>query len=298
MEKKSVKTLREIARKLGLTGYSKLIKEELISVIKAAQKRKKTASSGTSGKKVAKAAKPKAKKATRTKKQAAPKKAAKPKAKKTARTKKQALPRAASEKLIPAAVSGNEEQLIENAKYVTAPPAGSATRASAYPPDLGEDIERLPSLGEPRLTLLMQKPGVLLASWQLDPGHSTHQSLRLRLGVLADQRYNVEQEHEVNTDQGSYYFHVDPTWPPSEIYLQLGYYQDDGRFMIAIRRGIVRLPRLHVRTAIGVNWALDNMEFEREVSQSGPLGRVPHRAVSNAPSSPGWMTSSGIGRRQ
>lgn len=278
MEDKSVKTLREMARDLGITGYSKLRKDELISAIKAAQKPKRAAVGNKAG------SKPGGSKAKNAAK-------AKP-------TKKAASIGTTPDKTTTAPVAANEEQRIENAKYVTGP-TGVAARESQYPPDLGEDIDHLPSLSEPRLTLLMQKPGVLLASWNLEPGHCARQpGLRLRLGFLADRRFNVSQEVEVSRDQGSYYFHVDPSWPLTEIYLQLGAYEAGGHFTIAIRRGIVRLPRLLALTALGVNWALEESEFESVVAQSGPLGRVPRNAVTMAPSSPGGgFSSGGLARR-
>ena len=265
MEDKSVKELREMARDLGITGYSRLRKDELISAIKAAQKPKRAAAGR---KKASKAGSGRAKPG------------------------KQATPR----KPEVAPVAANEEERIENAKYVTGPI--SAARQSPYPPDLGEDIDHLPSLSEPRLTLLMQKPGVLLASWYLEAGHCARQpGLRLRLGVLANKHFNVAQEVEVDHDQGSFYFHVDPSWPLTEIFLQLGAYEPGGHFGIAIRRGIVRLPRLLSLTALGINWALNESEFESVVAQSGPLGRVPRRTVATAPSSPGGFTSGGVARR-
>lgn len=283
MEDKSVKDLREMARDLGISGYSKLRKDELISAIKAAQTPKRAAGSKAGSK--AKTATPtKSTKSAKTSKQVA--RADKP----TATGASTPIPETGS-------VNGNEEQRIENAKYVTG--TVGATRRTQYPPDLGEDIDHLPSLSEPRLTLLMQKPGVLLASWMLEPGHCARQpGLRLRLGVLADQQFKVSQEVEIDHDQGSYYFHVDPSWPLTEIYLQLGSYEAGGRFAIAIRRGIVRLPRLLALTALGVNWALEETEFESVVAQSGPLGRAPRRTVAAAPSSPGGgFTSGGVARR-
>ena len=43
MEKLSVKALRELARELGLSGYSKLRKEDLLAQIKRARAKKKPA---------------------------------------------------------------------------------------------------------------------------------------------------------------------------------------------------------------------------------------------------------------
>jgi len=278
MEDKSVKALRELARELGITGYSKLRKDELITMLKAAKK-----STGAAIKSLSKTTAGKVKKAAR------------------AKSATKASPSSKAATTVAGSPMQNEEQRIENAKYVVGPVGASSQ--TQYPPDLGEDIDNLPVLSEPRLTLLMQKPGVLLASWHLSTGHGARQpGLRLRLGVLADKRFNVSQEVDVTQDRGHYYFHVDPSWPPYEIYLQLGYYEAGGRFAIAIHRGIVRLPRLLAMSALGVNWSLDEAEFEQVVTRSGPLGRVPHRAIVNAPSSAGWTvgggSGSGLGRRE
>jgi hypothetical protein len=280
MEDKSVKALREMARELGIAGYSKLRKGELISALKAAQKTTGAASKTKSGDGKVKQAVPA--KSSKSIESAKPAEATKP------------APAVASLHV------QNEEQRIENAKYATGPVG--ATQQAHYPPDLGENIDNLPALSEPRLTLLMQKPGVLLASWYLPAGLSARQpGLRLRLGVLADKRFNVAQEVEVKQDRGNYYFHVDSSWPPYDINLQLGNYEASGRFAIAIHRGIVRLPRLLAMTALGVNWGLDEAEFEQVVSRSGPLSPVPYHPIKTAPSSPGWTISggsgSGFGRR-
>lgn len=266
METKTVKELRELARKLGITGYSKLRKDELLAAIKEAAR-----------------AKP-------AKKAAASKKAVKKKA--AANTGEKAAPaEPAAEAVTRPSLEATEEERIESAKFVTTA-AGTAAYHGQYPPDLGEDIETLPRLGEPRLTLLLQKPGVLMAGWHLEPGRTQRDhGLRLRLGVLADQQFHVKQEVPITSDRGNYYFHVDPGWPPSAIYLQLGHYGPNSRFIIAIRRGIVRLPRLFALSSLGVNWALDEAEFERAVKESGPLGRLPYRAVQGAPSSLEWITS-------
>jgi hypothetical protein len=285
METKTVKELRELARKLDVTGYSKLRKEELLTAIKKAAKTKPAAKAAAKKKAPAKSAKKAAASSKAAKKKVVKKKAA-------AKMGKTAAPaEPAAEPVTRPALEATEEERIESAKFVTTV-AGTAAYHSQFPPDLGEDIDTLPDLGEPRLTLLLQKPGVLMASWHLEPGRiQRDRDLRLRLGVLADQKYHVKQEVPITDDRGNYYFHVDPEWPPSAIYLQLGHYGSNGRFIIAIRRGIVRLPRLFALSSLGINWALDEAEFERAVKESGPLGRLPYRAVHGAPSSLEWITS-------
>jgi hypothetical protein len=277
METKTVKELRELARKLGITGYSKLRKDELLATIKKATKTKPAA------------------KAKPAMKAVVPEKTVKKKAAKKKPMAKADGPAAPAEPaaapVTRPALEVTEEERIESAKFVTTT-AGTAAYHGQHPPDLGEDIDTLPHLGEPRLTLLQQKPGVLMAGWHLESGRiQRDRGLRLRLGVLADQQFHVKQEVPITSDRGNYYFHVDPEWPPSVIYLQLGHYGPNGRFIIAIRRGIIRLPRLFALSSLGINWALDEAEFERAIKESGPLGRLPYRAVQGAPSSLEWITS-------
>jgi hypothetical protein len=171
------------------------------------------------------------------------------------------------------------EQHIEETKYST----GAA--ATSYAADLGEDIDSLPVLrGEPRIVLLAQKPGVLHAYWYLRPGYRTDQpDLRLRLGLLYGHDFHTKEEIPLSSDQGSWYFHVDESWHPAAIFVQLGYYDESGKFIIAIRRGIVRLPRLLEYSDLGVNWALNPEEFERARAASDVAGT---RAAGQWPRGP------------
>jgi hypothetical protein len=221
MKEMTVKELRERARELGIVGFSKLRKEELLAAITEIESESTTAAPETE----------------------AP---------------------VATE----ASAIADVEQHIEETKYHTGAPATS------YAPDLGEDIDSLPPLrGEPRIVLLAQKPGVLHAYWYVSPGHRANQpDLRLRLGLMYDRDFHVKEEIAIPSDQGTWYFHVDQSWHPATIYVQLGHYDEQGKFIIAIRRGIVRLPRVLDYTGLGVNWALNPEEFERARSTSGMLG--------------------------
>jgi hypothetical protein len=296
MDTKSVKELKELAKKLGIAGFSKLRKDELVKAIKTAEaKAARAAKKAASGKA--------SKKKVPSSKTAGKKQTGKTVAKKVAKKKsgKKATAKPQPESIARAGAEQGEEELIESAKYFTTP-AGAGAIHGQYPPDLGEDIESLPALKEPRLTLLSQKPGVLLARWELEHGRSRSGGLLLRLGLLADKQFHVKQEVPVASDAGSHYFHVDPTWPPHAIYLQLGSYNASGEFGIALRRGIVRLPRLFAASSLNVNWALTADEFEYVVKQSGSLGSFVTSGVSGAPSShvlasSGDMSSSHLVRK-
>jgi hypothetical protein len=261
MNSKTVAELREIAKKLGITGYSKLRKDELLEAIAAA-----------TGASKAKAPTPKP---------AAKKAAAKP----GAAAAKQKAARAKPE-TAPAIGVVDEEQRIEGSKYAIAP-HGEPVRGRAYVADIDENIDDLGALAhEPRLTLLPQKPGVLHAYWRLSPGHATRQpGLCLRLGLVHDRDFYVQAEVPVRSDSGSWYFRVDDSWHPEAVYLQIGYYGPDGKFVLAIDRGIVRLPRLFARTRYGVNWALTQEEFEGIRGEAGPLGTQVPAGWPQGPSS-------------
>lgn len=234
MNEMTVKELRERARELGIPGFSKLRKAELLAAISEME------SEPTS---------------------------------------------AAPETEAPVAVETGAivdvEQHIEETKYHTGAPA------TRFAPDLGEDIDTLPPLrGEPRIVLLAQKPGVLHVYWYLSPGHRENQpDLRLRLGLTYGRDFHVKEEVAIPSDRGSWYFHVDQSWHPATIYVQLGHYDEAGKFIIAIRRGIVRLPRLLDYTGLGVNWALNAEEFERTRTTSGLPGAQAPGGWPQGPSS-------------
>jgi len=270
MENLSVKALRELARELGLTGYSKLRKDDLLKQIKKARAKKKAVQAAP-------------KNSVNTAKTG--KKTTKPQTGKTVAR----VTETTQAQLVPLTAGGEtEEERIESAKYFF------PQTHDQFPQDLGEDIDHLPFLAGPRLTLLAQKPGVLQAAWHLAPGTCARQpGLQLRLGLMANRRFQVVQDVDVKTDHGTYYFHVDPSWPQSAIYLQLGFVGAGGRFVIAIPRGIVRLPRLMALTSLGVNWALEEEEFEHVVAQSGALTRRSSNQAPGAPSSQEWITSGG-----
>lgn len=295
MNTKTVKELKEIARSLGITGYSGLRKEELLKAISASKAKPAKAKTKVAAKKVAKPVEAAKKK---TAKKVAQKTAKKPPAAKSGSV---VAPKPKAEIVARDLTEQNEEERIESAKFITVAPGTAAIRGQ-YLPDLGEDIDNLPALPGPRLSFLSQKPGVLLARWHLEPGQSQQAALMLRLGVLADQQFYIKQEVSVDSDNGSHYFHVDPSWPADSIYLQLGYFNTSGEFVVALRRGTVRLPRLFSPTSLGVNWALGVEDFTREVQQSGPLGQVSRPGVTGGPSSydlarAGALSSSGMLRK-
>lgn len=266
LQNQTVNELRILAKKLDIAGYSGMRKDELIKTLSKAQKKK---------------AKAEAKKASQNKsrKKAETKTALKIKAKTpiTASKKRMVSKKASVIRKIPLtapevtviekaapieATTLGDELRVEDAKYVTAQPGTQL--ATDYADDLGEDLDNLPLLKGPRLTLLPQKPGIFHASWVLSPEHLTQKSsLHLRLLSLSCGAINLFDDILLPTDRDSWYFHIDPKHDVGKIYLQLGSYNENNDFVIAIERGIVRIPRLGASPNTDRRWWISEEEFRR-----------------------------------
>ncbi len=269
MTAKTLKELRALARSRGLRGYSKLSRGELERLLAGNAPRKAEAPKKTAPKKNSTAVK--------SKPARAPAKSARSTGKK-----QQASP--AGVAAVPAAVAPgpatywagetyglyNEEQRVENAKYAMVPPGGMAPAAVAT--DLGEDIERLPAIAEPMLCLLPQKPGVLHGYWVAPPDAVPEfKSLKLRLGRLNGEAFEIIEEISLPQDQGRWYFHLDHATDVGVVYLQLGYYGPDGRFVTATRRGIARIPSLYASGSIDRLWWISEEQFRAMYLRAGGL---------------------------
>ena len=278
MQSKTVQELRALAQSMGIEGYSRMRKDELLSALKkaerSAQRKKATQSKATPSK--GKQAEP-----VKTKGAAARKKPA------------------AEEEIPPAEHIerrdehfASEEEQVEDAKFMTAPP-GMQAPATAFTGDLGEDLDALPPVHGPKLTLLAQKPGVLHAYWSLEPGRTARQpGLLLRLSYVTEQTAAIIEEAPLPSDYGHWYFHVDPAMPGTEVYLQLGHYAEDGEFITAIRHGAVRLPRLGASSYTDRNWWVSDEDFRRMYLRSGGLLRGDKLTWPGGVSSPGGAITS------
>jgi hypothetical protein len=258
LENKTVSALRTMAGKLDLSGYSRMRKDELIKAIGKANKKK--VKSKTKKKLVKKSAK-----MTRATPQIKSKKPVKA-------SRKQAKPEAGAVKSKTAAtlpqppalriVISDEEQRVEDAKYVTARPG--TPPPTDFVDDLGENLDKLPPLNGPRLTLLPQKPGVFHAHWALASGHLAKQpGLRLRLSSLSRDTITLLEEISLPADQGYWYFQTNPALDASKVYLQLGFYNENSKFVTAIERGIVRIPRLAASPHTDQRWWISEKEFRQ-----------------------------------
>jgi hypothetical protein len=272
MKSESIEALRALARKLGLTGYSKLRKAELLKLI-AGHEHKATSKQAAQTPKAAARKPAEAKEPHRTTKKPAAAKA---------------KPTPTSSKTTPwPQTFANDEQQVESAKYAFAPP-GTSIQEPTYTTDLREDIERMPEIRDPLLCLLPQKPGVLHGYWVLPPALLTaERSIRLRLAHDAGDHLKILGEHPVPAERGHWYFHIEEGIELGTVYLQLGRYQADGEFVSIIERGIARIPNLYASTLTDRRWWVSDAQFREMYRRAGGIERGVQLGWAGAASSPG-----------
>jgi len=270
MKTETIESLRALAKKLGLSGYSKLRKEELLKLI-ANQERKAGAKSATKSQKAAVRTGTKQKKPRRTS------------AKSASATPSKSSPVANA---TPARQTAAEtEQQVESAKYAFALPGA---KEPTYAADLGEDIDRLPVIREPLLCLLPQKPGVLHGYWVLPAASlDANRSVRLRLATYAGDHLAILGEHPVPSERGHWYFHVEEGIELGAVYLQLGRYRPDGEFVSIIQRGVARIPNLYASTRTDRRWWVSDAQFRAMYRRAGGLERGRQLGWPGSASSPG-----------
>jgi hypothetical protein len=295
MPTKNLKELRALARSRGLRGYSKLSRRELEKLLSPGDGQK-PAAAGKTGKAVlaTPVAKVKSKSASpRTKSTPARTKMTQPAAEVTPPMTHAAPAPALKPKW---EWSGDvqrqsvDEEQIESAKYAVVPPGTAVPRAEAA--ELNEDIDNLPPVTEPTLCLLPQKPGVLHGYWVMPPGSVPRaQSFKLRLGRIARDVFEIIDEITLPHERGHWYFHVDESADMGEVYLQLGYYEPDGRFVTATRRGIARIPSLYASNRTDRLWWVSEEQFRAMYRRAGGYVRGPRLGWAASISSPGGAPS-------
>lgn len=281
MPTRTLKELRTLARSRGLRGYSSLSRSELELLLS----RSGGENSAMPKKKSAKAP---------ARKAPAPARAESPKPQKKAR------PTAPANVPPATAVAGTpkwewttdiqrqstEEERVESAKYATVLPGGELPPTGKT--DLSEDIDNLPPIAEPALCLLPQKPGVLHGYWVIPSNTVAHRgTLKLRLGRIAGDSLEIIDELALAHDRGHWYFHVDESADMGAVYLQLGYYEKDGQFVTAIRRGIARIPSLHASGKTDRLWWVSEEQFRAMYRRAGGNIRAGRLGWAASISSPG-----------
>ena len=291
MTTKTLTELRAQARARGLKGYSKISRSELERLLTASDSPKPA-----SAKKPKKAPSVKKTSATKSKAARTPAKSALTRGnKKPAATRAQTTAPAA---VPPAPVpqwewasdisrQSTEEERVESAKYATALP-GSAVPPAVTAADLDEDIDNLPPVTEATLCLLPQKPGVLHGYWVIPLNTPLNtRALKLRLGRIVRDAFVIVDEISLPHERGHWYFHLDESADIGEIYLQLGYYEADGNFVTATRRGIARIPSLHPSERTDRLWWVSEKQFRAMYRRAGGIVHGKRLGWAASISSPG-----------
>lgn len=251
MTEKTLKELRAQARALGLSGYSRLTKTQLL-------------------KRLAGTRRTPARPVKRRIKHAAPA-AKKPKPRKlTAKAQAAYHPEPATTLIARHATAAGIEESIEAAKYaVTAAGMAPGGRRLA---DLLEDIERLPGARAPQLGLLPQKPGVLHAYWALPAGADVTRA-RLRLCRIEGDTVEVVEEVALPAMAGHWYFHVPEGGDAGAWCVHLGQYDGRGNFVSGFERAIARLPTLYANGRPDRQWWIDEARFRAMYLRAGGVAR-------------------------
>jgi hypothetical protein len=289
MKAKTLTELRALARARGLKGYSKISRRELEHLLTgsnspkpaAAKKPEKTTSTNKISATKSKAARAPAKSALAPGK----KKPAATHARTTAPVPRAPVPQwewaGDSSRL------STEEEQVESAKYATSLP-GSVTPPAVAATDLGEDIDNLPPVTEATLCLLPQKPGVLHGYWVIPPNSVPNsRSLKLRLGRIVRDAFEIVEEISLAHERGHWYFHLDESADTGAIYLQLGYYEPNGNFITATRRGIARIPSLRASERTDRLWWVSEKQFRAMYRRAGGIVRAGRLGWAASISSPG-----------
>jgi hypothetical protein len=254
LRSKTVDELRTLARALGLKGYSKLRKDELVRLLAERQP--------------VVAPPPIAAAAMAPSRQQAPP-IPRPRALRAAAA--IGCPEPAARLQPHAAAPLGAEERIESAKFALAQPDVALSQPSPGA-DLGEDIERLPALRAPRLALLPQKPGILHAYWALPD--VVGRPLRLRLGRIADDELQIIEEIALPATGEQWYFHLPEALDAGEFFVHLGYYETDGRFVSALERAIARLPSLYASQRADRSWWISEERFRALYLRAGGFLRA------------------------
>jgi hypothetical protein len=276
---RTLQELRELARQRGLTGYSRLRKDELERLL--ADTRPATAKMPPEGDSV------------RPRTAAARKAAASGSAGRTTGKAKTSTPvRKKPAGPVTQGTAGitswRDEQQVEVAKYAVTPPDAPPAPSGLPARDLGEDIEQLPAIREPLLCLLPQKPGVVHGYWALPPDEPVRtQALCLRLGRLHETGIQVLAETRLPGAHGHWYFQVDDGADSGELFLHLGYYDAGGEFVSALQRSLARIPSLYASAQRDRRWQVSDAQFRDMYLRAGGVLRAGRLSWDDSVSSPG-----------
>jgi hypothetical protein len=273
MDLKSLDDLRAMARALGLRGYSKLRKNELVKLLKqhTANTHTRLAAPAAAGRAARQPMPtPDAKTAATPRRSA--RRAVSASASRAGEPTASAEP--AAQLLSQPAQVSSEEERIETAKFAVTP-AGTALSPRALADALHENIEQLPALAVSTLCLLPQKPGVLYAYWVLAPTPPAPlAALRLRLCRRPSEGpIEILEEVSLLSTATGWYFHIPENAEPGAYLVHLGHYTADGEFVTAIERGVARIPSLYASSQTDRRWWISETDFRALYQRSGGLVR-------------------------
>lgn len=272
MPTRTLEELRAEARALGLTGYSRLTKKELLELLKKQRHRD-----------VPSAVPMDAKHARNTTRATAPA-VKKPPARKKPEIPPPFHPEPAAALSPQLARISSEEERVETAKFaVVAPGVALGPRRLD---DLREDIDLLPALCQPFLCLLPQKPGILHAYWVLPPGFDVART-RLRLCRVAGDALEIVEEIALSGARGQWYFHIPEDNDTGAWCVHLGHYDTAGQFVSSIERAVARIPSLYATGSIDRRWWLSEAQFRAMYMRAGGIVRTGRLAWTGSTSSPG-----------
>ncbi len=268
MPSQTLEELRAEARALGLTGYSRLTKKELLALL-AKHARSTVRAAMTRKQPAGRAVKPATAKLT---------------AGKSAGIRPPAHPEPAAALSPQLARISSEEERVETAKYaVVAPGVALGPRRLD---DLREDIDVLPALYQPFLCLLPQKPGILHAYWVLPPGFDVGRT-RLRLCRVTGEALDIVEEVALPGTRGQWYFHIPEGHDAGAWCVHLGHYDAAGNFVSSIERAVARIPSLYATGSIDRLWWLSEAQFRAMYLRAGGILRTGQLAWTGSTSSPG-----------
>jgi hypothetical protein len=273
LEKRTVTDLREMASGMGLKGFSRLRKADLIAVILNAEKKGRRArpsgekgKAGASGRVVRK--KPAATKSAATKKRRS-----RPRKKSEEGTGPKTLsPRTAQAF---AAFRERGDQRVRASKYYLAP---------HETPELDSDFEFPVTYGENRIALMVRDPYWLFAYWEFAPDLEADLIDRLGRDVVSRSRlvlrvYDVtdtdpdgaEGRHDIEVAPGARNWYINVMRVEREYCVDIGLLTPDGAFILIARSNRVSLPPVGPSDVVDEEWvvveALDGLYRE-----SGPGG--------------------------
>jgi hypothetical protein len=240
------KALAEMARKKGISGWHRMLKEDLVSALEVLR-------ANEAGRRAARAG------------------ARNPQAQLKSRLRRPPLQTAAARNT---AVSG--EELIESSKFDVGVPTKDLS--AKVPKDLPAGY------GKDRIVVMVRDPYWLHCYWELtrhaiqraeaalgQEWHTSKPILRL-LDVSSHGTTSSTESilRDIDIHGGCNNWYIDVSSPPRSYRVDIGYLARSGRFYVLARSNVVTTPRAGVSDVIDENWVdIDSKKAERIYAMSG-----------------------------